>query len=342
MELCSSCTVCDSLRQSAAVADAPEPCRLLDQLTRAAYPPLRSSVLPEIRARPFCFTPRRLETRRMDRELDAELHDHDRGLAFDLSTLLSRRRAMTLLAGVGLATLAGCGSGPEGASASGSSGTTTSTSTGSAFATCEEIPEETAGPYPGDGSNGPNVLTQSGIVRSDIRSSSGSASGTAEGVPLTINLSVVDLANGCAPSTEAAVYLWHCNRDGLYSLYGQGITDQNYLRGVQEADGNGQVTFKSIFPAAYSGRWPHIHFEVYPSLSAATRAENLTATSQLALPEDACKLVYATDGYSQSVRNLAQTSLATDNVFGDGASQQLATVTGNVTTGFTAKLTVPV
>lgn len=32
-----------------------------------------------------------------------------------------------------------------------------------------EVPDETAGPYPGDGSNGPNVLTESGIVRSDIR-----------------------------------------------------------------------------------------------------------------------------------------------------------------------------
>ena len=42
------------------------------------------------------------------------------------------------------------------------------------------------------------------------------------------------------------------------------------LRGVQAADSNGQVTFTSIFPGCYSGRWPHIHFEVYPSLSAAT------------------------------------------------------------------------
>lgn len=271
--------------------------------------------------------------------MDHDLHDHDRGLAFDLSTLLNRRRALALFAGAGLATLAGCGSNPEGSSAASTAATSPSTASGS---TCEEIPKETAGPYPGDGSNGPNVLTQSGIVRSDIRSSFGSAHGTAEGVPLTINLTVLDNANGCAPNVGAAVYLWHCNRDGLYSLYGQGITDQNYLRGVQAADSNGRVTFKSIFPAAYSGRWPHIHFEVYPDLSAATSAGNLTATSQLALPEDACKLVYATDGYSQSVRNLAQTSLASDNVFGDGSAQQLAKVSGDVTTGFTAELSVPV
>jgi protocatechuate 3,4-dioxygenase beta subunit len=100
------------------------------------------------------------------------------------------------------------------------------------------------------------------------------------------------------------VYLWHCDRDGQYSLYSQGVTDQNYLRGVQETDGNGRVRFTSIFPAAYMGRWPHIHFEVYPSLSAATRSGSMLATSQLALPEDVCDLVYATDGYSESVRNM--------------------------------------
>ena len=62
-----------------------------------------------------------------------------------------------------------------------------------------EIPDETAGPYPGDGSNGQNVLTESGIVRRDIRSSFGDASGTAEGVPTTIQLDITDLANGGTP-----------------------------------------------------------------------------------------------------------------------------------------------
>jgi protocatechuate 3,4-dioxygenase beta subunit len=271
-----------------------------------------------------------------------ELHDHDRGLAFDLSTLLSRRRALTMLAAAGLATLAGCGSDSGGSSAASTSTGSASTAPSDGAAACEEIPQETAGPFPGDGSNGPNVLTQSGIVRGDIRSSFGSASGTAEGIPLTIALTVVDQADGCAPREGAAVYVWHCDRDGQYSLYGQGVTDQNYLRGVQAAGSDGKVTFKSIFPAAYSGRWPHIHFEVYPSLDAATSASSLIRTSQLALPEDACKLVYATDGYSQSMTNLARTSLRTDMVFSNGYDQQLAKVTGDVTAGFTADLTVPV
>ena len=102
--------------------------------------------------------------------------------------------------------------------------------------------------------------------------------------------------------------MWHCDRDGAYSLYSNGVTTENYLRGVQAADSNGVVTFTSIFPACYSGRWPHIHFEVYPSLAKATDQANKIATSQIALPKDACDTVYATDGYSQSVTNLARSA----------------------------------
>jgi protocatechuate 3,4-dioxygenase beta subunit len=186
------------------------------------------------------------------------------------------------------------------------------------------------------------VLTESGIVRSDITRSFGSASGVAEGVPLTIRLTVLDTANGAGPLEGAAVYLWHCDREGRYSLYSKGITQENYLRGVQETGSDGTVTFTSIFPAAYSGRWPHVHFEVYPSLDAATTASGKLRTSQLAFPEDACRQVYATDGYAQSVQNLAQASLETDMVFSDGYSLQLAKVTGNVGDGMTATLNVPV
>jgi protocatechuate 3,4-dioxygenase beta subunit len=156
---------------------------------------------------------------------------------------------------------------------------------------------ETAGPYPGDGSNGVNVLTESGTVRSDITRSFGSASGVVEGVPLTIKLTVLDTADGAGPLQGAAVYLWHRDREGRYSLYSEGVTQEDYLRGVQETGGDGSVTFTSIFPAAYSGRWPHVHFEVYPSLDAATTASGKLRTSQLAFPEDACRQVYATDGY---------------------------------------------
>jgi hypothetical protein len=96
------------------------------------------------------------------------------------------------------------------------------------------------------------VLSQSGIVRSDIRSSFGQFSGTAEGILLTIRLTILDASNACAPLAGAGVYLWHCDRAGQYSLYT--VTDQNYLRGVQAAGDDA----------------------------------NKIAASQIAMPEDVC------------------------------------------------------
>jgi protocatechuate 3,4-dioxygenase beta subunit len=276
----------------------------------------------------------------LDPSYDA-LEDHDRGLVFDLLTL-DRRRVLMLLGFSGVSatlfTIAGCGP----SSASGTTVVGTASAAADADASCAIIPEETAGPYPGDGSNGPNVLAESGVVRSDIRSSFGSSTTVAEGIPLTIQVTIQDGAD-CVPLAGAAVYLWHCNREGEYSLYGQAVANENYLRGVQEADANGVVTFQSIFPACYSGRWPHIHFEVYPSLDMATNEANKIATSQIALPQDACDAVYATDGYEQSISNMTQVSLTRDNVFGDdGGAQQLGTMTGSVTDGYTVALTVAV
>jgi protocatechuate 3,4-dioxygenase beta subunit len=187
------------------------------------------------------------------------------------------------------------------------------------------------------------VLSESGIVRSDLTSSFGDAAGVAEGVLVTIRLKVHDL-NGedVTAMSGAAVYLWHCNREGEYSMYSENVADENYLRGVQETDADGRVQFTSIFPACYDGRWPHMHFEVYASLDDATSYTNKLRTSQLALPEDVCADVYATDGYETSVTNLANVSLDSDMVFADGHSLQLATVTGSVTEGYTISLNIPV
>ena len=270
---------------------------------------------------------------------DAELDDHDRGLQFDMSRLLGRRRVLGLFAGAAGATaLAACGfAAATRGGGSGAAATTTAGagSGGTTSGTLLETPEETAGPYPGDGSNGANVLTQSGIVRSDIRSSFGTSTTTAPGAPLTIHLIARDTSG--AALVGYAVYLWHCDRDGRYSLYT--IPTENYLRGVQETGSDGTVTFTSIFPACYDGRWPHIHYELYPSLASATSADNKIGTSQIALPEEVCDAVYATSGYEQSVSNMSRVSLATDNVFSDGWTTQLAAVSGDVTTGYTATVT---
>ncbi|HMJ77573.1 MAG TPA: intradiol ring-cleavage dioxygenase [Iamia sp.] len=267
----------------------------------------------------------------------------DRGLAFDVGTLMNRRRALVLFAGAGAGVaLAACGGGDDPVATPSSTSTTAESSTaGDPGASGAAIPDETAGPYPGDGSNGPDVLLESDIVRSDITSSFGSSTTVAAGVPLTVTLTVTDSDTGDALPGHA-VYLWHCDREGRYSMYSEGVEGENYLRGVQEADDDGKVTFTSIFPAAYAGRWPHIHFEVYESLDRATSSGAITATSQLAFPQDVCETVYAIDGYEQSIDNLAGVSLESDGIFSDGSDTQLAAMSGSVSGGYTAELTVPV
>lgn len=225
-------------------------------------------------------------------------------------------------------------------SATGASGAT-STSASAGVRTIGRIPEETAGPYPGDGTNGPNALSQSGIVRSDIRGSVGSGSAKADGIPLIIEMTIIDAGTGKA-LPGATVYLWHCERIGRYSMYSSGVAGENYLRSVQAADAQGVLRFTSVFPGAYDGRWPHIHFHVFDSQSQATGGSNARVTSQLALPESVCEQVYGASGYESSARNLDRSSLDSDMVFRDGVDLQLATVTGSNSAGYTAKLTVGV
>jgi len=291
------------------------------------------------------------DTRWIDADGDPIDEDH-RGLVYDVQTMINRRRALGIFGGVALTSLlAACGAQPTDAATSPAADDTaaptaapspSASSAQAASGPLEEVPDETGGPFPGDGSNGVNVLDDSGIVRSDIRSSFGSSTTAAQGVPLTIALTVRDAATGAALAGRG-VYLWHCDREGNYSLYSRGVENENYLRGVQETDANGTVQFTSIYPACYSGRWPHIHFEVYQDVATAVASGPIVKTSQIALPVETDDAVYATSGYEQSVRNLAQTSLKSDMVFSDdGGIHQIATMSGSVAEGYTASLTIGV
>ncbi|PXX42133.1 intradiol ring-cleavage dioxygenase [Undibacterium pigrum] len=290
------------------------------------------------------------------------MHNHGKQLETDLNTLLqaaaSRRQMLRWLSAGGAVTLLGCGGGSDASTATSSSttattstgtstgtGTTTSSGTSTGSTSCSIIPEETAGPYPGDGSNSngtgiANALALSGIVRSDIRSSIAGASGVAAGIPLTIKLQLLNTKSSCASLAGYAIYLWHCDRDGNYSMYSAGVTAENYLRGVQETDSNGNVSFTTIFPGCYDGRMPHVHFEIYPSLTKVSSANNKVKTSQFTFPMATLNEAYQATGYTSSVRNLARITYATDNVFSDGTSLQMVSVTGNATMGYVVTLTV--
>jgi len=285
--------------------------------------------------------------------------DHAHSLADDLKvmeTLMARRRALKWFAGAGTAALvAGCG-GSDAASGSvavvsGStatptptpSATPTPTASGTSAA-CIADPAETAGPYPGDGTNTAsggtsNILAVSGVVRSDIRPSFLSTTTVATGVLLKITLTLVDVNATCAPLAGYAVYLWHCDRQGLYSLYT--APAESYLRGVQVTDANGQVSFTTIFPGCYDGRWPHMHFEIFSSLSNALGGRYAVLTSQLAMPSAVCSTVYADAAtYPSSAAKFARISLSSDGIFGDNSAAQVAQQTpvfsGNVTAGYDA------
>ena len=301
---------------------------------------------------------------------DHHEHHHGHGMAEDLPrlhALLGRRRALQWFAGAGTAALvAGCGgSGSSSGTVSVVSGTTatvtpTPTPTASATPTttptstttggsCVALPTETSGPFPGDGTNTSagstsNVLTASGIVRSDIRPSFLTTTTVATGVLVRITLTLVNVNATCAPLAGYAVYLWHADRQGSYSLYGS-AANESYLRGVQVTDANGQVTFTTIYPPAYDGRWPHMHFEVFSSLSNGLGGRFSILTSQLAMPASTNSTVFAdTTTYPTAASIYSRVSLATDGVFGDNTASQIAamtpSMTGSPSAGYTAAATI--
>lgn len=260
---------------------------------------------------------------RHDHDNDA----HDLGFAHDLPRLIGRRRVLGLMVGAGALAAAAP----------------------AAALDCVALPWETAGPFPGDGTNTRagqvvNALTQAGVVREDIRSSFNGMSGRAEGIPLTLDIAVSDAAS-CGALGGHAIYLWHCDAAGRYSLYD--LPEANYLRGVGVSDDSGRVRFRTILPGCYAGRWPHIHFEVFTSPEAAVTGEASVLTAQIALPEMVCAAAYEGDArYSGGAANLSWITLGSDNVFGDNTDaqieQQMPSMQGDVARGFLASVAIPV
>jgi protocatechuate 3,4-dioxygenase beta subunit len=252
----------------------------------------------------------------------AERDPHEpEGLAADLPHLARRRFLVTGLA-IGGAALSLWGV---------QSGAQTETATGVDGLTCVAVPAETEGPFPADGTNvrkgqTVNILTEAGVIREDIRTSIGGLTPVAVGVPVTLDITLVDVGNACAPLGGMAVYVWQCDAEGVYSIYG--AADRNYLRGVGISDAQGRVQFTTVFPACYPGRWPHIHFEVFSGAEMAVSGKAALLTSQFAFPEAACRAVYAADPlYASSVQTLKGVSLKRDGIFRDRSETELAAQT---------------
>jgi protocatechuate 3,4-dioxygenase beta subunit len=203
------------------------------------------------------------------------------------------------------------------------------------------LPREMAGPFPGDGSNrGPaglaNALALPGIARPDIRASVAGAKSVAEGVPLAVRLKLVS-PRDCAALQGWAVYLWQCDAAGRYSMYAPELVNDDYLRGLQHSDANGDLRFMTVFPGCYPGRVPHLHVQLYaPGATARPRL-----TSQLAFEPAVCERVYRTAAYEKSRRPFAGVSLERDWMFSDGVELQMMRTT-ETANGLQASLTVAV
>ena len=181
-------------------------------------------------------------------------------------------------------------------------------------------------------------------MRRDLRSSIGTSTTTATGVPLTVNLTVLDSADGYAPWPGSPSTCGTATRRAATRCTRRAWRTRTTCAACSRPTPSGTATFTTVFPGCYPGRWPHIHFEVYRSTAEATSAGQIVRTSQIALPQAACEAVYADAAtYPGSADNLSGTSLHPRHVFGDdGGIHQLATVTGDATSGYVANLTVGV
>jgi protocatechuate 3,4-dioxygenase beta subunit len=204
---------------------------------------------------------------------------------------------------------------------------------------CVVAPTETEGPFPytADGTTKSEISNP--LNRSDIRSNS-SDNVLQTGIPLSLVLQVVNVNNNCSAVSGVRVDLWHCNKDGYYSGYGNqtgglsGISNsylgQNWLRGYQVTDASGQAKFTTIFPGWYQGRATHIHFEIFID-------GVLKKQTQMTFPETISDAVQVTSLYAS--HGINTTRNASDQVFGNSSTDlanETFTITGDVANGYTA------
>ena len=235
---------------------------------------------------------------------------------------ITRRQTLGLAGLAGAAYVIGPGRGGDPAAPSGAAQTQTPS--------CVLVPEVTEGPY----------FIDQRLKRADIRANS-SGGEPRNGIPLTLTINVVEVGTdgGCTPYAGAAIDIWHCDAEGVYSgvQSGQnpGGTDTDFLRGYQVTNAKGAVTFRTIFPGWYRGRAIHIHLKVRTFDGA---AETYEYTSQLFFSETTITQAYATQPYSGN--GSPDTSNASDGIYGQTGGTSLVSMSGNPASGLTGKVTL--
>ena len=233
--------------------------------------------------------------------------------------LLTRRQSLGVgLAGLtGAAFLVGTARNPGTDSAPAAPAATAAAQTPS----CVLVPEVTEGPF----------FVDSRLDRTDIRRNSSGGSARA-GVPLrlTVNVVAVDSAGTCNPYEGAGVDIWHADAEGEYS---GGDTD--FLRGYQTTDGNGAAKFLTIFPGWYRGRAVHIHVKVRTFEGS---AQTFEYTSQLFFSETTIAQVFDVAPYAANGE--ADTSNASDSIYGETGGTSLVSMSGNASSGYSGTVTL--
>ena len=188
---------------------------------------------------------------------------------------------------------------------------------------CSVTPSETEGPFP--------THSPADYVREDIV-------GDRTGIALDLDITIRNVNDSCNVLEGAIVDIWHCDKDGNYSEYGGGgmqqtsYTNDHFLRGRQTSNSDGLVEFATIFPGWYNGRSTHIHVHIYNA------SGNSLLVTQIAFPEgdnSAVVLVNTASDQGYTKGMSGYTYHTRDNVFSDGVEEELASVSGSVSEGFT-------
>lgn len=247
--------------------------------------------------------------------------------------ILTRRDALKLLGAGSAAFLAACAAPEETSTLVPTSASTLASSTQAPSVTgtaldCVVRPELTLGPY----------FVDKQLNRSDIRSEQSDGS-VKEGVPLTLTINVLDVANNsCTPIEGAQVDIWHCDALGVYS----GVSDQEFdttgqkfLRGYQLTDATGKAQFLTIYPGWYSGRAVHIHFMIRTT---GADAQSYEFVSQFFFDDTLSDQVFRQEPYAS--KGERDTRNSNDNIYNGGGDQLLLAVTGDNTSGYVAAINI--
>lgn len=190
---------------------------------------------------------------------------------------------------------------------------------------CRLTPQAVEGPYYFD----PD------LVRSDITEGR-------PGLPLSLSLRIIE-SGPCTAIAGARVDVWHADAGGIYSGYAdQGDSrsisteGERYLRGTQMTDGEGVVTFRSIYPGWYPGRTPHIHVKVFLD-------KRSVLTGQVYFPDELSQRIYR-EREPYSLRPVPDTTNARDGIFRAAEREGGGTVLATEDAGplITASLTIAV